>query len=128
MSTMMVRLLFFVAALYDGVIGVVFLGWGPQLFEEAGVPFPNHWGYIEFGALLLVIFGVMFLTVAAAPRSNRNLIPFGVLLKLSYTGLVGYYWVTTDLPLLFKPFAIVDGIMLILFIMAYQSLGRARAA
>jgi hypothetical protein len=66
-----------------------------------------------------MVFGIMFFGVARDPVANRNLMPYGMLLKLSYTGLVAYYWLTTDCPLLFKPFAIIDGIMFVLFILAY---------
>src|SRR5436190_1091802 len=100
--------------------GQTFLFFGPRLFDSAGVPQPNHWAYIQFGALILVVFGLMFFAVARDPVSNRNLIPFGMLLKLSYTGLVAYYWITTDCPLLFKPFAVIDGAMLVLFLLAYR--------
>ena len=49
-----------------------------------------------------------------------------MLLKLSYTGLVAYYWVATDLPFLFKPFAVVDALMFVLFVVAYRELARER--
>lgn len=114
-----VRLLFGVAGLYDFIIGFVFLLFGRPLFDATGVPPPNHWGYILFGALMLMIFGTMFLAVARDPVRNRNLIPYGMLLKLSYVGLVGYYWLATDCPMLFKPFAVIDGIMFVLFLLAY---------
>ena len=120
MSLTSIRFLFILCGLYDFIIGLTFLCFGPQLFEAAGVPQPNHWAYIEFGSLLLMVFGLMFFTVAYDPIVNRNLIPFGVLLKLSYTGLAAYYWVTTDCPFLFKPFAIIDGVMLVLFLLAYN--------
>jgi hypothetical protein len=120
MTLSTVRLLFAIAGLYDFIIGILFLFFGPQLFETAGVPQPNHWGYIQFGSLLLVTFGIMFFAVAYDPVANRNLIPYGMLLKLSYTGLVTYYWVTTDCPLLFKPFAIIDAVMFVLFLVAYS--------
>lgn len=120
MSLPMVRWLFVVAGLYDFVIGLAFLGFGPQLFEATGVPQPNHWAYIQFGSLLLMIFGTMFLAVARDPVANRNLIPYGMLLKLSYTGLAAYYWVTTGIPLLFQPFAVIDAVMLVLFYLAYS--------
>jgi hypothetical protein len=119
MSLPTIRLLFAVAGVYDFVIGLTFLFFGPQLFASAGVPQPNHWGYIQFGSLLLIIFGVMFFAIAHDPVANRNLIPYGILLKLSYTSLVAYYWVTTDCPLLFKPFAVIDALMLVLFLLAY---------
>jgi hypothetical protein len=120
MALSVVRLLFVIAGLYDFLIGLAFLCLGPQLFDATGVPQPNHWGYIQFGSLLLVIFGTMFFAVAYDPVANRNLIPFGMLLKLSYTGLVTYYWVTMDCPLLFKPFAIIDAVMFVLFFLAYR--------
>jgi len=43
-----------------------------------------------------------------------------MLVKLSYTGLVAYYWTTTDCPLLSKPFAIIDALMFVLFLLAYR--------
>jgi hypothetical protein len=119
MSRSTVRLLFAVAGLYDFLIGLTFLFVGAQLFDATGVPHPNHWAYIQFGSLLLMVFGVMFFAVAHDPVANRNLMPFGMLLKLSYTGLVAYYWVTTDCPMLFKPFAIIDAVMFVLFWLAY---------
>lgn len=120
MSLSMVRLLFVIAGLYDFLIGATFLFFGPWLFDSTGVPHPNHWAYVQFGALLLIIFGIMFLVIARDPAANRNLIPYGLMLKLSYTGLVCYYWFTTDCPLLFKPFAIIDAIMFVLFLLAYS--------
>ena len=120
MTVSTIRLLFGVAGVYDFVIGLTFLFFGPQLFDAAGVPHPNHWGYIQFGSLLLGIFGTMFFAVAYDPLANLNLIPYGMLLKLSYTGLVVYYWITTDCPLLFKPFAIIDAVMFVLVWLAYR--------
>lgn len=115
MTLSQVRVLFTVAGFYDFIIGLTFLLAGAQLFDWAGVPHPNHWAYVQFASLLLIIFGLMFLTISWDPVANRNLIPFGMLLKISYTGLVAYYWSTGECPLLFKPFAIIDGIMLVLF-------------
>lgn len=114
--------LFLVAGIYDLLIGLTFLLFGPQLFQRFQVPLPQHWGYIQFGALLLIIFGLMFFAVALRPAANRNLIPFGILLKLSYVGLVSYYWSTSGVPGLFQPFVLIDAVMLVLFGLAYQSL------
>ena len=119
MAILVTRFGFVIAGLYDLVIGVVFLFAGASIFEAAAVPAPNHWAYIQFASLLLIVFGTMFFTIAADPIAHRNLIPFGMLLKLSYTGLVAYYWVTAECPMLFKPFAIIDGIMFFLFLLAY---------
>jgi hypothetical protein len=119
-----VRVLFVVAGTYDLVLGVGFLALGPQVFDAAGVPPPNHWGYVQFAAVLVATFGLMFLAVAARPIANRNLIPYGVLLKLGYVGVVAYHWATGGVPWLFKPFAVIDAAMLILFVVAYRALGK----
>lgn len=128
MSRSAIRALFVIAGVYDFAIGLVFLLFGARLFEAAGVPQPNHWGYIQFGALMLMIFGAMFLAVARDPAGNRNLIPYGILLKLSYSALAGYYWATTDCPTLFKPFVVIDVVMLVLFWLAYSALAPNSAA
>jgi len=127
MSPLWIRVLFGIAGAYDFLLGLAFLGYGPSLFEAAGVPPPNHWGYLQFASLLLMTFGVMFFAVAASPKANRNLIPYGILLKLSYTAVVAYHWAVSDVPLLFKPFAIIDAVMLVLFAVAYGELGRQRS-
>ena len=120
MTRSAVQMLFLIAGVYDFVIGLAFLLFGPQIFAAANVPPPNHWGYIQFAALLLIVFGMMFFAVARDPVANRNFIPFGMLLKLSYVGIVGYYWSTTGCPMLFKPFAVIDAVMFILFWWAYM--------
>ena len=119
MNIATVRLLFAISGLYDFVIGLAFLLFGRQLFDATRVPQPEHWGYIRFGALMLMIFGIMFFAVAGDPVGNRNLIPYGMLLKLSYVGLVSYYWIATGCPTLFKPFAVIDAVMFVLFLIAY---------
>ena len=126
MNIKMIRILFLISALYDFVLGTAFLLSGPQLFATFNVPLPAHWGYIHFCCLLLMIFGMMFLAIAYRPRSNRNLIPFGVLLKAAYVGVTGYYWINGGVPTVFLPFTIIDLAMLFAFVWAYFSLGSSR--
>jgi hypothetical protein len=85
---------------------------------------PNHVGYVQFPAALLVIFGIMFAVVARRPRENRNLIPYGILLKVSYCGVAGYHWLASGIPSLWKPFVAIDLLFLVLFLLAYRSLGQ----
>ena len=128
MRVSQIRALFVIAGLYDFLIGLVFLLFGAQLFDAAGVPQPNHWGYIHFGALMLMIFGAMFIAIARNPAARREMIPYGMLLKLSYSALAGYYWVATDIPTLFKPFVVIDAIMFVLFWWAWQALDPERTS
>jgi hypothetical protein len=120
------RIGFLIAGFYDLIIGLAFLVAGAQIFEASGVPAPNHWAYIQFASLLLIIFGIMFFAIAFDPSGQRPLIPFGMLLKLAYAGLVGYYWATSDCPMLFKPFAVIDGVMFFFFLIAYTQRYPAR--
>ena len=110
-----IRALFVVGGLYDGVLGLAFLLAGPVIFDHFGVVQPNHPGYVQFSALLLLVFACMFFAVAAKPYANRNLILYGILLKLSYSGIVFYYWLTSGVPAMWKPFALVDLVFAALF-------------
>jgi hypothetical protein len=100
--------LLWLAALYDGGLGLVFLVAGPALYEATGVTPPNHWGYIHFPAALLVVFGLMFASAAARPAANANLIPYGILLKIAYCATVFGHWLHAGLPWIWKPFAWLD--------------------
>src|SRR4051812_9895057 len=105
----MIRGLFVIAGLYDGILGLLFLIAGPAMFARLGVVAPNHWGYVHFPALLLLAFAAMFFAVARAPAANRNLIAYGVMLKIAYCGTVFYYWFFGgDVPMIWKPFAFAD--------------------
>ena len=83
---------------------------------------PNHFGYVQFPGAILMVFGIMFAAVARRPQENRNLIPYGILLKVSYCGVAGYHWLAGGIPTLWKPFAVIDLVFLVLFVLAYRSL------
>ena len=121
-------ILFYVSALFDGVLGVGFLLAAPELFERLGIPPLEHYGYIHFAAALLIVFALMFLAIARAPSANRNLIPFGMLLKVSYCSVVFYHWSTGGIMDIWKPFAFVDLTFLAFFAWAYVVLGRRARA
>lgn len=101
-------MLFLVLAAYDGLIGLAFLLAAGTIFEWAQVTPPNHLAYVQFPAALLMIFALMFGAVARNPLANRDLIPYGILLKLSYCAIAFYYWFTSGIPMLWKPLAFVD--------------------
>ncbi len=120
----MIVALYYVAALYDGLLGLGFLFAAPLVFDWTGITPPNHFGYLHFPAALLLTFGLLLLAVARHPERNRNLIPFGIMLKLSYCGVAFYHWLSADIPWIWKPFAIVDLLFLVAFVWSYRSLPR----
>jgi hypothetical protein len=117
--------LFWVAAAYDGVLGLMFLLAPAALFELCQVTPPNHFGYVQFPAALLIIFGWIFGTIARDPLLYRFMIPYGILLKVAYCGIAGWYWMSAGVPWIWKPFVIVDLVMGVLFVWAYQTLAQS---
>lgn len=114
--------LFAAAALYDFVLGFVFLFVPGAIFARYGVTPPNHFGYVQFPGALLVAFALMYAAIARNPLANRNLIPYGALLKVAYCGVVFGYWFTSGIPDMWKPLAVVDLVFLVSFAWAYVSL------
>ena len=121
-----IPILFAVAALYDGILGAAFLFASGPIFEWFCIPPPNHPGYAQFPAALLIVFAIMFAAIATNPQRNRNLIPYGILLKVVYCSVISLHWFTTDLPGMWKPFCVFDFIFLICFVWAWLSLGASR--
>jgi hypothetical protein len=115
---------FVVAALYDGVLGLLFLFCPLWAFETAGVTPPNHVGYVQFPALLLILFAILFATIARDPVGRRELIWYGVGLKTSYTGLIVWHASTGGIPSMWIPFAWADAVFLVLFLAAWRVTGR----
>lgn len=120
MSTSLVKALFVVAGIYEGLLGLAFLTLPLQIFEMFAVEPPNHLGYVQFPALLLVVFAVMFFKVASDPLKYRELIPYGCGLKMSYCGLVFYYDMSGGIPAMWIPFAWADLAFLVLFVLAWK--------
>jgi len=125
MKRPMLSALFVFAAIYDGFFGLVFLTSAGAIFERFGVTPPNHVGYVQFPAALLVIFALMFFAIAMNPERNRNLIPYGMLLKVAYCAIVFWHWAAGGIPNMWKPLAFCDLVFLVLFALAYRATGGA---
>ena len=121
-KNLLIKMLFIIAAIYDGVLGGGFLFAGEKLFQMLGVIPPNHLGYVHFPAALLMVFAIMFIAIAVNPFKNRNLILYGILLKISYCGVVLFHWVSTGIPNMWKPFCLFDLIFLVLFFWARKNI------
>jgi hypothetical protein len=123
-----IPLLFAIAALYDGILGLVFVGAPGYPFELFGVEAPYHMGFVQFPGALLLIFAILFIDIARNPVSNRNLIVYGILLKIAYCSVTGWYWIASTISEMWKPFCIIDLVMAVLFVVAYRILAPAAAS
>lgn len=120
-----IPLLFVFAAIYDGILGLLFLAAPHYVFDVFRVPPPSHAAYVQFPAALLLIFAWMFVNVARAPARNQSLVVYGILLKVAYCTVAGWYWITTVIPDFWKPFVVIDLVMGVLFACAYVVLREA---
>lgn len=124
MNVTMVKGLFVIAAIYDGILGLLFFFFPGLAFEIFEVVPPNHFGYVQFPAILLLIFAAMFYRVSRDPVANRFIMLYGVALKTGYSGLVFYYMLTTGVPAMWVPWAWADLAFLVLFLMSWHFTGR----
>ena len=120
-----IRLLYYIAAAYEGLLGLAFIVAGPRIFDLCGITPPNHWGYVHFSAGILLIFGWLLLPIALHPVENRSLVIYGVLLKVCYVMTVGWHQFHGGVPTLWIYFAVADAVFLALFIWTMGSLKAA---
>ena len=128
MSDKFIKPFFLIAALYDGVLGIAFILAPASIFAMFAVEPPNHMAYVQVPALLLILFAIMFYRIAVDPLRNRDLILYGCGLKVSYCSVAFWYELTTGVPSMWMPWAWIDLIFLVLFIISWKSLGKQSAA
>ncbi len=128
MNKKWIRPLFIIAGVYDGILAVAFLLFASAIFQRFGVEPPNHLAYVKFPALLLLIFAAVFFRVACDPVKNRELILYGVGLKVAYSGTAFWYQITQGIPFMWIPWAWADLVFLVLFLAAWKSTGSALGA
>ena len=118
-----IRPFFLLAAAYDGVLGIAFIIAPGSIFAMYGVEPPNHMAYVQFPAMLLILFAIMFYRIAMDPVRNRDLILYGCGLKIAYCSLAFWYMFTTGIPPMWVPWAYADLVFLALFILSWRSIG-----
>lgn len=127
MTATWMRPLFIIAAFYDGILAIVVFFFAMPLYHLFGIEPVNHLGYLQFPALLLLVFAAMFWRIATDPVANRQLIPYGIALKVAYSGLVFWYQLAGGVPAIWIPWAWIDLVFLVLFVVAWQKTGRLSA-
>lgn len=128
MSDKFIKPFFLIAALYDGVLGIAFIIAPASIFAMYAVEPPNHMAYVQFPALLLILFAIMFYRIAMDPVRNRDLILYGCGLKVSYCAVAFWYELTTGVPSMWMPWAWIDLVFLVLFIISWRNIGQQSAA
>ncbi|MCZ4694594.1 hypothetical protein DWB61_06020 [Ancylomarina euxinus] len=123
--------LFLVAAIYDLILGLVFLFFSRWAFKLIGISdkLPEFIGYLSLiGAFLLVIGLAYFLIYKGDLQKNIDLILVGLMYKLAYCSIAFFYALVGNIPhfIFFALFGILDLIMLILMLECYMWVSKNR--
>ena len=100
--------LYYTAFVYDGILGLLLLLVPATVYSVLAEVPPNHFGYVQFPAALLLVFAWMFWNTARDVSGNRRMIPYMIAFKLAFALVVIGYWIAGDIPGLWKPFSIID--------------------
>lgn len=123
------RTFFLLAAIYDIVLGLLFLVFGEAILEAIGMDLPPHSAYINLAAVFVVVQGLSYWFVFRDPLANLGMVRVGVLYKLAYSGLALYYLVIGQLPSVFWiPWALADALFLVGFVLFLRAASARPAA
>ncbi len=116
--------LFFIAGLYDFILGFAFLFFYKGIFNMLGMNIPANPSYLTFGAFCIMFFGVLLFMISWKPEGSRRMIIYSVLFKFSYIATVSYYFILdssyVDFP--FILFAFFDLIFALLFLESLRNI------
>ena len=60
MKTTWIKVAYGTSAVYDAVVTLAFLFFGMTFYDYFGIERPNHPGYLQFPALLILVFALMY--------------------------------------------------------------------
>lgn len=115
------RQFFLFAAIYDGLLGLVFFLFYPRIYTLFGITPPNHPGYVQLPALFIAIMGLADYYVYRDMIRNRDLVKIRILMKLAYSLSCFYHFFFGSLPSLWVNIAVFN----VVFIAPYVLFLRA---
>ena len=128
MSLKSIKTLFLVASIYDVVLGLIFGLFFKAIYAMFQAPQPEIAGYIQLPAFSILIFGIGFYLVYKNPIAHKGIVLLGILMKINYILVAFGNYFMSQLPGFYLPWAAIDVIFLILFIMAYSALNKPESS
>ena len=113
------RSLFAIAAVYDVLLGIIFIFFSARAFDALGIreKLPAFGGYLTLLGAFVFVIGIAYLLIARGDlRRNRDLILVGTLYKLAYSATAFYYWLTGNIPhvIFVALFGVADALFFVL--------------
>lgn len=123
--------LFLLVAIYDLILGIVFMFFTKPTFEFLGIleKLPEFDGYLTLIGVYVFILGFAYYLIYKGDlRKNRDLILIGVLYKLGYCAVTFYYFIIGDIPhiLFLAAFGVIDLITFILMAECYYTISKKK--
>lgn len=114
------RWLFGVTAVYDTVLGIVFLFFGRWAFESLDIAekYPEG-GFLHLIGAFVLVLGVAYWVIWAGDlQQNIDLVGVGTLYKLAYTGVGIYITIAEEVPhaLFLWGFGVADAVFFVLML------------
>lgn len=116
------RGLYLVAALYDLILGAVFLLFYKPLMETFEIPIPSNPAYLSGSAMFIFLFGILLFLIFLKPEGSKRMVIYSVLMKIGYTGVVVYYLITRGFDFVEWPFLLFGGLDILFALLFLESL------
>ena len=111
--------LFFVAALFNFAVAAAFALPDSPVWHWLGLIRPMQSIIPDLFAMFVALFGVGYFMIGLNPRTNRPLILFGIMGKLSVVAIVAFHYATGRIGIAVPALASGDLIFALLFLRAY---------
>jgi len=125
--------LFLLVAVYDIILGIIFMFFTKSTFELLGIPekLPEFDGYLTLIGMYVFVLGIAYYLIYKGDlQKNRDLILIGVLYKLGYCAVAFYYFIVGEIPhiLFLALFGVIDFVMFLLMLECYNTIGKNETA
>ncbi|MFH1649918.1 MAG: hypothetical protein ABIA93_05190 [Candidatus Woesearchaeota archaeon] len=110
------KTLFLIAATYDFILGILFFIFYKPVYSLFNITLPVYPMYLQMSAAFVMAMGIGYFFVYRNMYRNIDIVKLGVVYKLVYSVLTGYFYFANLANITFFYFAIIDAIFMLLFI------------
>jgi hypothetical protein len=108
--------LFLIAALYDIILGILFLLFYKVAYSFFGITLPTYPMYLQMSAAFVFAMGIGYYFVYKNLYRNVDLVKLGISYKVVYAGLVGYFYFANLANIVFLWFGMIDVLFIVFFV------------
>ncbi len=110
------KILFFVGAIWNWALTVVFVSMYPELFSFLGMAPLENPVFLHLTFALVFVYGLGYYWVSKDTTQNHDIIMMGIIGKLIVFVICFYHWLVGNIHLLIVLAGTVDMVFVVLFI------------